>query len=86
LAKSVVLQSARSWTLIACIAGVSRFPLIAQDFKKQVIYQIITGRFYDGDPTNNDPPQSPACTTAPRQIGRLIGAAILPASRRRYPI
>jgi len=32
--------------------------LLAQDFKKEVIYQIITDRFYDGDPTNNDPPQS----------------------------
>lgn len=30
----------------------------AQDFKKEVIYQIITDRFFDGDPTNNDPPQS----------------------------
>jgi glycosidase len=31
----------------------------AQDFKKQVIYQIVTDRFFDGDPTNNNPPQSP---------------------------
>ncbi|MGO9088461.1 MAG: alpha-amylase family glycosyl hydrolase [Candidatus Sulfotelmatobacter sp.] len=31
----------------------------AQDFKKQVIYQIVTDRFLDGDPTNDDPPQSP---------------------------
>jgi len=30
-----------------------------QDFKKQVIYQIVTDRFFDGDPTNNNPPQSP---------------------------
>jgi glycosidase len=33
-------------------------PLFAQDFKKEVIYQIITDRFFDGDPANNDPPQS----------------------------
>ncbi|MGB0122767.1 MAG: alpha-amylase family glycosyl hydrolase, partial [Silvibacterium sp.] len=38
--------------------GVSHSILRAQDFKKQVIYQIITDRFYDGDPSNNDPPQS----------------------------
>ncbi len=38
--------------------GVSHSFLRAQDFKKQVIYQIITDRFYDGDPSNNDPPQS----------------------------
>jgi glycosidase len=33
--------------------------LPAQDFKKQVIYQIITDRFYDGDTSNDNPPQSP---------------------------
>ncbi|MGA8539562.1 MAG: alpha-amylase family glycosyl hydrolase [Terriglobales bacterium] len=30
-----------------------------QDFKKQVIYQIVTDRFFDGDTSNNNPPQSP---------------------------
>lgn len=30
-----------------------------QDFKKQVIYQIVTDRFFDGDPSNDNPPQSP---------------------------
>jgi glycosidase len=30
----------------------------AQDFKKQVVYQIITDRFFDGDTSNNNPPQS----------------------------
>lgn len=29
-----------------------------QDFKKQVIYQIITDRFFDGDTSNNNPSQS----------------------------
>src|SRR5262245_27371859 len=33
-------------------------PADAQDFKKQVIYQIITDRFYDGSSTNNNPAQS----------------------------
>jgi hypothetical protein len=31
----------------------------AQDFKKQVIYQIVTDRFYDGDTTNDNPAESP---------------------------
>lgn len=44
--------------LLACLVHGVCLPLRAQDFKKQVIYQIITDRFYDGDPTNNDPPQS----------------------------
>ena len=30
----------------------------AQDYKKQVIYQIVTDRFVDGDTTNDNPPQS----------------------------
>ena len=30
----------------------------AQDFKKQVIYQIVTDRFYDGSTTNDNPSQS----------------------------
>jgi len=33
--------------------------LDAQDFNKQVIYEILTGRFVDGDSTNNNPSQSP---------------------------
>src|SRR5579872_2821275 len=38
--------------LLAMVAG------FAQDFKKQVIYEIVTDRFFDGDTTNNNPPQS----------------------------
>jgi hypothetical protein len=30
-------------------------PLISTEI---IIYQIVTDRFFDGDPTNNDPPQS----------------------------
>ena len=30
----------------------------AQDFKKQVIYQIVTDRFFNGDTSNDNPPQS----------------------------
>lgn len=30
----------------------------AQDFKKQIIYQIVTDRFFDGDTTNDNPSQS----------------------------
>src|SRR5450631_1664128 len=30
----------------------------AQDFKKQVIYQIVTDRFFNGDSTNDNPAQS----------------------------
>jgi hypothetical protein len=30
----------------------------AQDFKKQVIYQLITDRFFAGTPSDDEPPQS----------------------------
>lgn len=30
-----------------------------QDFKKEVIYQIVTDRFFNGDTSNDNPPQSP---------------------------
>ncbi|MBW3089153.1 alpha-amylase family glycosyl hydrolase [Bifidobacterium miconisargentati] len=33
----------------------SSTPVSSADFTGDVIYQIITDRFYDGDPTNNDP-------------------------------
>jgi hypothetical protein len=31
----------------------------AQDFKKQVIYQVVTDRFFDGDSANDNPAESP---------------------------
>ncbi len=43
----------------------------AQDFKREVIYQIITDRFYDGDASNNDPPQSAGLFDATKTNWRL---------------
>jgi glycosidase len=46
--------------LAAVLASLTVSPALrAQDFKKQVIYQIVTDRFVDGDPSNDNPPQSP---------------------------
>jgi glycosidase len=42
----------------ACLLVLTSLTVAAQDFKKQVIYQIITDRFVDGDATNNNPSQS----------------------------
>jgi glycosidase len=42
---------------IICVSAASI--LCAQDFKKQVIYQIVTDRFYNGDKTNDNPAESP---------------------------
>src|SRR5689334_10859943 len=44
--------------LSAALLALWLLPAAAQDFKKQVIYQIITDRFYDGDSANNNPSQS----------------------------
>src|SRR5579859_4535094 len=41
-------------TLLLGFAGTAS----AQDFKKQVIYQIVTDRFFNGDTTNDNPSQS----------------------------
>lgn len=41
------------------LCALAALPLRSQDFKKQVIYQVVTDRFYDGDTTNNNPAESP---------------------------
>ena len=45
------------WLVFVLVAALSTAH--AQDFKKQVIYQIVTDRFFDGDTTNDDPARSP---------------------------
>lgn len=45
--------------------------LFAQDFKKQVIYQIVTDRFFNGDTTNDNPPQSAGLFDATKTNWRL---------------
>jgi glycosidase len=44
---------------IICLFSFVVASLAAQDFKKQVIYEIVTDRFVDGDTTNDNPSQSP---------------------------
>lgn len=41
-----------------CVSAAFVASLTAQDFKKQVIYEIAPDRFVDGDTTNDNPPQS----------------------------
>src|SRR5258708_11167909 len=52
--KRSVAHLARAFFLVATLLTVAQ----AQDFKKQVIYQIITDRFFNGDTTNDNPSQS----------------------------
>ena len=44
---------------LAIAAALAPAFLHGQDFKKNVIYQIVTDRFYDGDTTNDNPAESP---------------------------
>jgi len=44
--------------LFAIVFGTLTSSTHAADFKREVIYQIITDRFFDGSSTNNDPAQS----------------------------
>lgn len=43
---------------LAAVAVLHIPALHAQDFKKQIIYQIVTDRFFDGDASNDNPSQS----------------------------
>ena len=52
--KRSVAHLARAFFLVATLLTVAQ----AQDFKKQVIYQIVTDRFFNGDTSNDNPPQS----------------------------
>src|SRR5580658_6726113 len=45
--------------LLALVFALASSSLCSQDFKKQVIYQVVTDRFYDGDTTNDNPAESP---------------------------
>src|ERR1700761_1868903 len=46
------------FALFAALLSILPALVHAQDYKKQVIYQIVTDRFYDGDTTNNNPSES----------------------------
>lgn len=41
------------------VCGLLCLSVQAQDFKKQVIYQVVTDRFFNGDATNDNPAESP---------------------------
>jgi len=57
----------KTFLILLCTAALC----CAQDFKKQVIYQIITDRFFDGDASNNNPPQSAGLFDATKTNWRL---------------
>ena len=54
------VSAARTFTPLSLMLVLLFAPLSARaaDFKREVIYQIITDRFFDGSTTNNNPSQS----------------------------
>ncbi len=50
--------SVRRWINAFLVLALATALCSAQDFKKQVIYQIVTDRFFNGDTSNDNPPQS----------------------------
>jgi glycosidase len=61
-AKVVFLCFSTCLVIWLCAATAAR----AADFKREVIYQIVTDRFYDGQTANNNPPQSAGLYDATR--------------------
>src|SRR3982751_4619592 len=45
-------------TILVALVALAPLQSLAADFKREVIYQIITDRFFDGSTANNNPPQS----------------------------
>src|SRR2546421_2439721 len=44
--------------LLVALVALAPIATRAADFKREVVYQIITDRFFDGSTANNNPPQS----------------------------
>jgi len=59
--------------------------VVASDFKREVVYQIITDRFFDGSTANNNRRKALDCMTRPKQTGGYTGAAICRAFSKSCP-
>jgi glycosidase len=69
--------------LLAIIFGPLSSTTRAADFKREVIYQIITDRFFDGSSTNNNPPQSSGLYDATKTNWRLYWGGDLPGIQQK---
>ena len=79
--RSLSLQLSVTWLLLLLWPCISS----AADFKREVIYQIVTDRFFDGDPSNNDPPQSAGMYDQTRQNWRAYWGGDLEGIRQKLP-
>jgi glycosidase len=67
----------------SCVLLLSAPASLAADFRREVIYQIVTDRFFDGDPSNNDPPQSAGLYDPTRADWRLYWGGDLEGVRQK---
>ena len=59
---------------------------VAADFKREVIYQIITDRFFDGSSTNNNPPQSSGLYDSTKTNWRAYWGGDLAGIQQKMPL
>ena len=52
------MKTMQMWFRLAACVVLFASTLYSQDFKKHVIYQVVTDRFFNGDTSNDNPPQS----------------------------
>ena len=84
-----MLKLTRRLSVVALLFSLLFAPITktrAADFKREVIYQIITDRFFDGSSTNNNPSQSSGLYDSTKTNWRLYWVAISPAFNRRCRI
>jgi glycosidase len=77
-ARGPLLAALAALCLLSAPAGAR-----ASDFRRGVIYQIVTDRFFDGDPSNNDPPQSAGLYDPARADWRLYWGGDLEGIRQK---
>src|SRR5678816_4536865 len=76
----------RRLTVVALLSAIFLTPLktsIAADFKREVIYQIITDRFFDGSSSNNNPSQSSGLYDSTKTNWRAYWGGDLPGIQQK---
>src|SRR2546423_505213 len=63
--------------LLAALVTLAPIATRAADFKREVVYQIITDRFFDGSTANNNPPQSAGLYDSTKTNWRLYSGGAL---------
>ena len=69
--------------LLAIVTGSITTTTRAADFKREVIYQIITDRFFDGSTSNNNPSQSSGLYDSTKANWRLYWGGDLPGIQQK---